>query len=165
MHKVLQPKWQPGDRATTKESHTIVPWWYFPIIWSELRFWNLTVCHFTKNTFLPSEANSPSVPSLYCWLGEDQVIVFLSPLCGHTDILNMWKRFMWKMYTFSSAYMWRKEKLAKLEFFCTSKCCYWRLIFNFHFVFKGPVPYMETQAHFHSLDFVWQIFKSELRQS
>ena len=79
MHKVLQPKWQPGDRATTKESHTIVLWWYFPIIWSELRFWNLTVCHFTKNTFLPSEANSPSVPSLYCWLGEDQVIVFLLP--------------------------------------------------------------------------------------
>ena len=46
------------------------------------------------------------------------------PHCGHTDILNMWKRFMWKMYTFSSAYMWRKEKLAKLEFICTSKCFY-----------------------------------------
>ena len=87
------------------------------------------------------------------------------PHCGHTDILNMWKRFMWKMYTFSSAYMWRKEKLAKLEFFCTTKYFYLRLIFNFHFVIKGPLPYMETQAHFHSLNFLWQIFKSELRQS
>ena len=100
-----------GQRQKKNLSPTIVLWWYFPVIFSALKFWNLTVCHFTKNTFLPSEANSPSVPSLYCWLGEDQVIVFLSPppLWTHRHSEYVEKVHV-KIFTFSSGFMWTVEK-------------------------------------------------------
>ena len=76
--------------------------------------------------YLPSsEANSPSVPSLYCWLGEDQVIVFLLPILT-VDTQTFWICGKGSCEKFHLLIRFQVEEgeTSKTEFICTSKCFY-----------------------------------------